>query len=89
MRFSDVIEITLVAPCAFTALAMRGGLLRWTWGLFTASLVVWLVYDGLGTLSHYVAIDPSSVRVPMEGLRALACAFLGSAGFAQPFAVRG
>ena len=35
-----------------TAIALRGGLLRWPWALFTASMLSWLFYDAASTLGH-------------------------------------
>jgi hypothetical protein len=86
---ADVISLSLIAPVLFTVLAMRGGILAWPWGLYTASLVCWLLYDGgeaLLRIDALVAMAPG-LRVFKESMRLLACAFVCSAGLAQRSAV--
>jgi len=78
----DTICLALVAPVLQTALAMRGGLLRWPWGLLTASGVAWIAYDAASS----VAERPRWLVVA-ESVRVLACALVLSAGVAQRLAV--
>jgi hypothetical protein len=78
----DTICLGLVAPVLQTALAMRGGVLRWPWGLLTASGLAWIVYDAVSygaRLPHWLLVA--------EGIRGLACALVLSAGLAQRLAV--
>jgi hypothetical protein len=81
----DVVSLCLIAPIAMTALAMRGGVLRWPWGLFTVSLVCWLFYDATYVLRAY--ISPATGQLINELFRTLACTYLCAAGLAQRRAV--
>ena len=83
----DIFALCLIAPVLLTALAMRGGLLRWPWGLLTASLLSWLLYDAAGTLGHFVSIGEARLEVIAEVFRAFACCFVAAAGVAQRFTV--
>jgi hypothetical protein len=82
----DAACLALVAPVMQTALAMRGGVLRWPWGLLAASLLGWLAYDASSGL-----VDATSAGggwlVASEALRALACVYGFAAGLAQRRAV--
>jgi len=78
----DTICLALVAPVLQTALAMRGGVLRWPWGLLTASGIAWIAYDAS---SSFVVQAPWPAVV--EAVRALACGLVLSAGIAQRMAV--
>lgn len=82
----DAACLALVAPVMQTALAMRGGVLRWPWGLLAASLLAWLVYDASSGL-----VDATSAGggwlVVSEAFRALACVYGLVAGLAQRRAV--
>ncbi len=78
---ADIVSFALIAPFLLTAIAFRGGSLGWTWGLLTASLLGWLVYDA--TLSF------GAGRSVSESVRLLACTFGMGAGLAQRWAVRG
>jgi hypothetical protein len=80
---ADVISLALIVPVMFTALALRGGLLLWPWGLFTASTLAWLFYDFTGLLRHLVQIDPPTAMMWREVFRAMACTFGLSTGIAQ------
>jgi hypothetical protein len=86
---ADVICMSLIAPVLFTVLAMRGGILALPWGLYTASLVCWLLYDGGEALLRVDALPAlaSELRVLKESMRLLACAFVCAAGIAQRSAV--
>lgn len=86
-ELGDMFSLVLIAPVFVTAFAMRGGVLRWPWGLFTASQLSWLVYDGMGTLGDFVTIEATRLTLMTEVFRALACTFLFAAGVAQRIAV--
>jgi|HubBroStandDraft_2_1064218.scaffolds.fasta_scaffold210140_1 hypothetical protein len=78
----DTICLALVAPVLQTALAMRGGVLRWPWGLLTASGVVWIAYDATSSIVVHMPW-----LVIAEASRGLACALVLSAGIAQRMVV--
>jgi hypothetical protein len=79
----DVFALALIAPVLLTAIALSGGLLRWPWGLLTASLLGWLLYDASGMMRHFISFDPVRVTMWSEMFRCLACTFCFSAGIAQ------
>jgi hypothetical protein len=85
----DTICLALVAPVMMTALALAGGLLRWPWGLLAASGVAWLVFDAASGIVEASHVGQSGWLVATEGCRALACAWVFSAGMAQRMAVAG
>jgi hypothetical protein len=78
----DIVSFALIVPVVLTAIAMRGGLLFWPWGLLTASLAGWLLCDLTGLLRHIVE-DAAFTLTWRETFRTLACAFCLSAGIAQ------
>lgn len=84
----DILSTTLIAPLLLTAIAVRGGLLRWPWGLLTASLFAWLLYNLFTTVLGEVPVHGPTFKLFGEGFRVLACMFQFSAGFAQRFIVR-
>jgi hypothetical protein len=79
----DTLCLALVAPVLQTALAMRGGLLRWPWGLLAASGVAWIVFDASSGLLSAAHVEAGPWVVLSEASRALACACVFSAGWAQ------
>ena len=83
----DCVVLALVAPVLHTALAMRGGLLRWPWGLLTASGVAWLVYDATSGTIDALHVGPGLALVASEGLRLVANGYVFGAGVAQRMAV--
>jgi hypothetical protein len=85
---ADIISFALIAPFLLTAIAFRGGSLGWTWGLYTTSLMGWLLFDATVSYVPFFA-SADTTTVISECCRLLACAFGGSAGFAQRFAVAG
>jgi hypothetical protein len=80
---ADVMVLCLIAPLFLTALAMRGGLLVWPWGLLVACLLGWLFVDAFQSLGQIVDLDPLVQRCTMITSRTWACAFGFSAGMAQ------
>jgi hypothetical protein len=83
----DVLSLCFLAPMLLTALAMRGGLLRWPWGLLAGGLFAWLFYDATAPLAQFVAIAPSTLSLAREVLRTLACTFVFSAAIAHRLVV--
>jgi hypothetical protein len=83
----DILALPVVAPVAFTALAVREGTLRWPWALLTASLTAWLVYDAIYTVPDYFHAAPSWLRLVSEQFHVVAGAFACVAGLAQRKAV--
>ena len=83
----DTICLALVAPVMQTALAMRGGTLRWPWGLLTSSGIAWIAYDAASGVVDLLQVEQARWLILTEALRGLACAFFFSAGMAQRIAV--
>jgi hypothetical protein len=84
----DIVTLALVAPVLHTALAMRGGLLIWPWGLVTLSNLAWIVWDassGLIALGH---VGAAPVLIASESVRVLATSCTLAAGLAQRASVR-
>jgi hypothetical protein len=80
---ADVLSLALIVPVMLTALALRGGLLLWPWGLFTAGALSWLLYDFTGLMRHLAHIEPDTAKMWREFFRAMACTFCLSTGIAQ------
>jgi hypothetical protein len=83
----DTICLALVAPVMHTALAMRGGMLRWPWGLLTSSGIAWIAYDAATGGVEMLHVEQARWLIVTEAIRGLACAFMFSAGVAQRIAV--
>ena len=83
----DTFSLALVAPVMLTALAMRGGVLRWPWGMLTASGIAWLIYDATSYAFDPHRAGPGLALVGSESFRVLANGWVFSAGVAQRFAV--
>jgi len=83
----DILGLCLIAPVLLTAIAMRGGVLKWPWGLLTASLVFWLLYDCASTFDHFLTGHDAAITMVREAFRALACVCEFSAGMAQRRAI--
>jgi len=79
----DILALPVIAPVAFTALAVREGTLRWPWALLTSSLTAWLLYDAIYTVPDYF----HALRTVAEQLHILAGAFACVAGLSQRKAV--
>lgn len=84
----DTICLALVAPVMQTALALRGGLLRWPWGLLAASGLAWIVFDAASGIVEALQVEQARWLVLTEGIRGVACASFFAAGVAQRLAVR-
>lgn len=80
----DILALCLIAPLLMTTLALRGGIVSWPWGLVTASLACWLLYDAAAGLQGSLAPGFPLTDV----FRGLAENFLFAAGLAQRFVVR-
>jgi hypothetical protein len=85
---NDLLSICFVAPVLFTALALRGGLLRWPWAFLTTSLLLWLFYDAAPVLARLLGLTDLPARVFREAFRGGACLYGFSAGLAQAMALR-
>jgi hypothetical protein len=84
----DMIGFALIAPFLLTAVALRGGSLGWTWGLLTASLIGWLLFDAALAYTPWL-LDAGGTKALSEIFRLLACTLALGAGLAQRWAVRG
>ncbi len=83
----DAVGLALLAPLATTALALRGGVLRWPWTFITLAGVTWLAYDVSSGLIDHWHVGPGLALVGSEALRGAANLFAFSAGIAQRLAV--
>jgi hypothetical protein len=86
---ADTTSMCLIAPVLLTVLGMRGGLLVWPWGLFTASLACWLLYDAgeILYLMESLSAHAPDIQVAKDCARVLACGFACTAGLAQRMTV--
>ncbi|HEX7183206.1 MAG TPA: hypothetical protein VF756_15305 [Thermoanaerobaculia bacterium] len=82
----DIISLCLIAPLLLTAVALRGGLFSWPWGLISASQFSWLLYDAAATLGN-AGLVPATFPLP-DVFRGLAENYLFAAGLAQFLVVR-
>ncbi len=80
---ADGIVLSLLAPLAQTAIAMRGGLLRWPWALLTASGGLWLAFDAAYGVAGLLHVEASSAHPLLEAMRALPTLYGFAAGMAQ------
>jgi hypothetical protein len=79
----DTLTLAMVAPVMQTALALRGGLLRWPWGFLSASCVGWIAYDVLSGVLEPGKMKAGAILVFCECLRMIANGYNFSAGIAQ------
>lgn len=80
---ADAVVLSLLAPLAQTAIAMRGGLLRWPWVLLTVSGGLWLAFDAAYGLAALLRPDASTTHPVLEAMRALPTLYGFAAGMAQ------
>jgi hypothetical protein len=67
-----------------TALAVKGGTLRWPWGLLAASLGAWLLYDAVLTVPEVLRMkDEGGFRFAADLCRIFATTSAFAAGMAQ------
>jgi hypothetical protein len=83
----DLLALPVLAPVALTALATRGGSLIWPWGLYTISLLAWLLYDAVLSVPDLLNVSHDGFRAVAEVFRFLAGACACAAGLAQRRAV--
>jgi hypothetical protein len=86
---ADAAVVVMLAPLARTALALRGGVLRWPWTFLALSGLLWLVFDATYGLLYAMKVDPARTHAVLEALRALPTLFGFSAGLSQRSAVVG
>lgn len=80
----DIVALCLIAPLLLTTIALRGGIVSWPWGLVTASLACWLLYDVVAGLQGTL-----ETAFPFTDVfRGLAENYLAAAGLAQYLVVR-
>jgi hypothetical protein len=84
----DLLALPLLAPVALTAIAVRGGKLRWPWGLLTLSLAAWLLYDAFLAMPDLFHLSGGGLRFAAELFRFLAASSACAAGLAQRLAVK-
>lgn len=79
----DILSLCLLAPLLLTTISLRGGLFAWPWGLVSASMLCWLLYDAAA------AWVPGTGGFPLHELfRGMAESYLFAAGMAQSLVVR-
>lgn len=81
----DILSLWLLAPLLLTALALRGGVFAWPWGLVTVSVLSWLLYDAAAALP--AGLVAAGLALP-DVFRGLAENYLFAAGVAQFLVVR-
>jgi hypothetical protein len=82
----DAVGFVLLAALVRTALALRGGVVFWTWSLFAAGQVAWMLFDGARTLIELSGA--ASFSSPwVEALRVVGAAYFCAAGLAQRWVV--
>lgn len=76
----DIVGLALIVPLALSALAMRGGLLMYTWVYLAASEVAWLLYDVWWALQPALTLAPNVNSSIFESMRIVAvlCAFVAT-----------
>lgn len=84
---ADAAVVVMLAPLARTALALRGGVLRWPWAFLALSGLLWLVFDATYGVLHALKVDPGKTHALLEALRALPTLYGFSAGLSQRAAV--
>ena len=78
----DTACFILVGPLLRTALALRGGVLAWTWSLFATSLLAWMLYDGTQGVTTIAGVHTQAAPV-YELFHSIGAAYFGVAGLAQ------
>jgi hypothetical protein len=82
----DAVSFLLLAALVRTALALRGGVVFWSWSLLAAGQVAWMLFDGARTLMEL--LGPSSFSSPwVESLRVAGAVYIATAGLAQRWIV--
>jgi hypothetical protein len=82
----DAVSFLLLAALVRTALALRGGVVFWTWSLFAAGQMAWMLFDGARTLTEL--LGPSSFSSAwVESLRVAGAVYMSTAGLAQRWIV--
>lgn len=81
---ADVLALCLISPLILTAISLRGGPIAWPWGLLSASMICWLLFDGAAGLGWVLG---SGHFPATELFRAMALTYLFGAGLAQRLVV--
>ncbi len=82
----DGISFVLLAALVRTALALRGGVVFWTWLLLASSEVAWMLFDGARTVTELAGT--SWISPPLtESFRVVGALYYCSAGLAQRWVV--
>ncbi len=79
----DILALPLIAPVALTALAVRGGTLRWPWTLLTSSFAAWLAFDTFTTLPELFTVPLAPFQFLAAESHILAIALACAAGFSN------
>lgn len=84
----DMVGLALIVPLMMSALAMRGGLLMYTWVFLAASEVAWLCYDIWYSIRPELTLPLPTGRGIEEAIRIVAVLFAFAATVAQRRAIR-
>jgi hypothetical protein len=82
----DAVNFVLLAALVRTALALRGGVVFWTWSLLAASQLAWILFDGARTLVELFGASWFSSPL-VECLRVVGVIYFCAAGVAQRWIV--
>jgi uncharacterized membrane protein len=76
----DIVGLALIVPLALSALAMRGGLLMYTWIYLAAGEIAWLFYDLWWAMQPAMGIATNVSNAIVESMRIVAvlCAFVAT-----------
>jgi len=82
----DALSFLLLAALVRTVLALRGGVVFWTWLLFAAGQVAWVLFDGARVLTELFGGSSFSSPV-VESFRVVGAIYFCTAGLAQRWVV--
>lgn len=86
----DLAMLSLIAPLALTAAALRAGRFGWPFTFLATSCVCWLLYDTTTVLPLSTSgFGSPAVTTVGELFRVLGCAYMFSAGMAQRVVLKG
>jgi hypothetical protein len=82
----DSAFLLVIAPVVQTAIALRGGVLRWPWGFLMLGGLAWAGYDTSSGLVDALHLN-GALLVGSEALRGMASGYVFAAGLSQRWAV--
>jgi hypothetical protein len=82
----DAATFVLLAAIVRTALALRGGVVFWTWSLLAAAQMAWMLFDCARTITELFGASAYSAPL-VESLRVAGAMYICAAGLAQRWVV--